>query len=255
MTADFEGKVVLVAGASGGVGRAAARKLADRGATLVLQYRSKIEPIQELVDEFGDHQVLAVQADVTDSASLENLVTTTVDQFGRLDCFLTTVGGSLHIQPYLDVPLDVLNETVAIELLGVMASARAVLPHLIAGGGGRIVFVGSDSGKVGSTGEAVSAACRGGVISFAKSLAREYARQQVLVNVVCPGPTDTLLWDQLVEHDEFGSKIGNAMIKAIPLRRVARPEEVAAAAVFLLSAEASFITGQAVSVSGGLTMS
>lgn len=116
-------------------------------------------------------------------------------------------------------------------------------------------IVGSDSGKVGTSGEAISAACRGRLISFAKSLAREFARHQVLVNVVCPGPTDTSLWEEPVDNDEFGGKLGNAMIRAIPLRRNARPEEVAAAAVFLLSDEASFITGQAVSVSGGLTMS
>ena len=131
---------------------------------------------------------------------------------------------------------------------------RAVLPELIRNGGGRIVIIGSDSGKVGTSGESVSAACRGGAIAFAKSIAREYARHNVLANVVCPGPTDTGLWDDLVKNDEFGGKIGNAMVRAIPLRRTARPQEVAAAAVFLVSDEASFITGQAISVSGGLTM-
>ncbi len=255
MSVDFEGKIVVVAGASGGVGRAAAHKLAQRGASLVLQYRTRLGPVQELCDEFGDSRTMAVQADVTEAASLDALVDAAVQRFGRIDGFLTTVGGSLHIQPFLDVPPEVRDRTVGIELLGVMASARALLPQLIANGGGHMVFVGLDSGKVGSSGEAVSAACRGGLISFAKSLAREYARNQVLVNVVCPGPTDTSLWDELVKHDEFGSKIGNAMLSAIPLRRIARPEEVASAAVFLLSEEASFITGQAVSVSGGLTMS
>ena len=101
----------------------------------------------------------------------------------------------------------------------------------------------------------MSAACRGGIIAFAKSIAREYARSNVLMNVVCPGPTETQLWDDLVTNDEFGKKIGSAMMRAIPLRRLGRPEEVAAAAVFLASKEASYITGQALSVSGGLTMS
>jgi len=255
MSEQFVGTVVLVGGASGGVGRAAAQKLAERGANLVLQYRTKPEPVQDLVEKFGSERVLAVQTDLTDPVATRELVNRAVSRFGKIDAFLNTIGGSLHMQPFLDVPADVADRTVAIELLSVIDSARAVLPHLIENGGGHVVFVGSDSGKVGTTGEAISAACRGGLISFAKSLAREYARHQILVNVVCPGPTDTSLWEELVDNDVVGSKLGNAMIRAIPLRRIAKPEEVAAAAVFLLSDEASFITGQAVSVSGGLTMS
>jgi 2-hydroxycyclohexanecarboxyl-CoA dehydrogenase len=255
MSEQFAGKVVLIGGASGGVGRAAARMLAERGARLVLQYRTKPEPVEDLADTFGPEHVLAVQADLTDPQATRAFVDAAVSRFGRFDGFLNTIGGSLHMQPFLDVPPDVAYGTIAVEFLSVIDSARAVLPHLVANGGGRIVFVGSDSGKVGTSGEAISAACRGGLISFAKSLAREFARHQVLVNVVCPGPTDTSLWEELVDNDEFGGKLGNAMIRAIPLRRIARPQEVAAAAVFLLSDEASFITGQAVSVSGGLTMS
>ena len=136
-----------------------------------------------------------------------------------------------------------------------MTNAWAVLAHVIAGEGGRIGLVESDPVKVGSTGDAVSAARSGGLISFAKSLAGEYARHGVSVNVVCPRQTDTSSWDDLVEHDGSTSKIGTAALRAIPLRGIGRPEEVAMAGVLLVWDESSFITGQAVSVSRGLTMS
>ncbi|GCE42152.1 2-hydroxycyclohexanecarboxyl-CoA dehydrogenase [Rhodococcus wratislaviensis] len=237
------------------MGHAAAKMLLDRGARVGLHYRSNAEPIKQLIAEYGQDRALPIQADLTDRAMLTSGVEQVVATYGQLDGCLNTVGTALRMKPFLDISDDVVDETIATELRGVITSAQAVLPHLIEAGGGHFVLVGSDSGKVGTSGEVISAACRGGIVSFAKSLAREYARQNVLVNVVCPGPTDTGLWEDLVENDEFGGKIGNAMIRAIPLRRIGKAEEVAAAAIFLLSGEASYITGQAISVSGGLTMS
>jgi NAD(P)-dependent dehydrogenase (short-subunit alcohol dehydrogenase family) len=225
MIGQFDGTTVLVLGASGGVGK------------------------------YGPGKAVAVQADLTEIESLQAGVDTVVSSFGQLDGCLDTVGTALRMKPFLDIPEHDIDSTIAVELRSVITVARATLPHLIASGRGRLVFVGSDSGKVGTSGEAISAACRGGIIALAKSLAREYARKNVLVNVICPGPTATGLWDDLVKNDEFGGKLGIAMVRAIPLRRIAAAEEVASAAVFLLSAEASFITGQAISVSGGLTMS
>jgi NAD(P)-dependent dehydrogenase (short-subunit alcohol dehydrogenase family) len=255
MTASFSGQVVLVGGASGGVGRAASTMLLDGGASVALHYRRNASEIQAMVDKYGTGRVLGIQADLCEPGAPAQVVATTLAKFGKIDAFLNTVGSALRMQPFLDIPEATVEETISIELRSVIAAAKAVLPALIANGGGRMVLVGSDSGKVGTSGEAISAACRGGVIALAKSLAREYARANVLVNVICPGPTDTSLWDDLVAKDEFGGKIGNAMIRAIPLRRIGKPEEVAAAAVFLVSEQASFITGQAISVSGGLTMS
>ena len=251
----FHDQVIFVGGASGGVGRAAAKMLLERGASVALHFRGNRDPVDALIERFGSDKAMAIQADLTDKPALIAAIAQVIERFGKLDGSLNTVGSALRMQPFLDIPEEQVDDTINIELRSVIALAQAVLPHLIANGGGRCVLVGSDSGKVGTSGEAVSAACRGGIIAFAKSLAREYARQNVLVNVVCPGPTETQLWEDLVENDEFGSKIGNAMIRAIPLRRIGKAEEVAAMAVFLLSPEGSYVTGQAISVSGGLTMS
>jgi 2-hydroxycyclohexanecarboxyl-CoA dehydrogenase len=255
MAQDFEERVVLVAGASGGVGRAAARMLLERGAKVALHYRSNAAPLTPMADQFGKDRVILVKGDLTQPEDVHRLVKSSAERFGKLDGFLNTVGTALRMHPFLDIPDATVELTIDVELRSIITSLRAVFPFLIANGGGHAVLIGSDSGKVGTSGEAISAACRGGIIALAKSLAREYARHKVLVNVVCPGPTDTSLWEDLVENDEFGKKIGSAMIRAIPLRRLGRPEEVAATAVFLLSKEASYITGQAISVSGGLTMS
>jgi NAD(P)-dependent dehydrogenase (short-subunit alcohol dehydrogenase family) len=253
--AQFDGTTVLVLGASGGVGRAAAEILLERGARVALHYRRNASPVERLVDKFGPDKALAVQADLTDGSAVRASVDAVVAAFGGLDGCLDTIGTALRMKPFLEIAEEDIDATIAVELRSIITVARATLPHLISSGKGRLVFIGSDSGKVGTTGEVISAACRGGIIAFAKSLAREYARQNVLVNVICPGPTDTGLWDDLVSKDEFGNKIGSAMIRAIPLRRIGTAEEVAVAAVFLLSPEASFVTGQAISVSGGLTMS
>jgi len=255
MAQDFEGRVVLVAGASGGVGQASSKMLLERGAKVALHYRSNAAALNLMADHFREDRVLLLKGDLTRPEDVHRLVRSAVERFGKLDGFLNTVGAALRMQPFLDVPDAIVDLTIDVELRSIIASLRTVLPYLIDNGGGNVVLVGSDSGKVGTTGEAISAACRGAIIALAKSLAREYARRKVLVNVVCPGPIDTPLWKNLVADDELGRKIGSAMIRAIPLRRLAQPEEVAAAAVFLLSKEASFITGQAISVSGGLTMS
>lgn len=254
MTGNYAQRVVLVAGASGGIGMEVSRLLLERGAKVALHYRTQPRGLTELAERFGAERVLLVRGDLTQRADVDAIVAQTVKHYGKLDAFLSTVGTALRIKPFLETADASVDMTIDIELRSVITSLRAVLPHLIDNGGGQIVLVGSDSGKVGTSGESVSAACRGGIIAFAKSIAREYARHKVLVNVVCPGPTETGLWDDLVRNDEFGGKIGNAMVKATALRRLARPEEVAATAVFLASSEASFITGQAVSVSGGLTM-
>ena len=254
MSGNYTGRVVLVAGASGGIGLEIAKLLLERGAKVGLHYRTSPRGLKDFADKFGPDRVLLVKGDLTKRADAESVVSQTVKQFGKLDAFLSTIGTALRIRPFLETDDETVEETINTELRTVIHGIRATLPQLISNGGGQIVLVGSDSGKVGTSGESVSAACRGGIIAFAKSIAREYARNKVLVNVVCPGPTETGLWDDLVRNDEFGGKIGNAMIKATALRRLARPEEVAATAVFLASTEASFITGLAVSVSGGLTM-
>lgn len=255
MSGNYTGRVALVAGASGGIGVQIAKLLLERGARVALHYRTAPRELQTLADQHGAERVLLVKGDLTQRDEAQRIAAETVAKFGKLDVFLSTVGTALRIKPFLDTDDATVEATIDIELRSTIHCVRAVLPPMIAAGGGQIVLVGSDSGKVGTSGESVSAACRGAIIAFAKSIAREYARKNVLANVVCPGPTETGLWDDLVRSDEFGGKIGSAMVRATALRRLGRPEEVAATAVFLASTEASFITGQAVSVSGGLTMS
>ena len=217
MSSEFEGRVVLLAGASGGIGVATARTLLQRGARVALHYRSRLETLGEIAAAHADRALL-VKADLTQPAQVEAMVRKTTERFGKLDVFVSTVGTALRIKPFLDTPQDAVDLTIDIELRSVISCTRAVLPVLIANGGGRIVLVGSDSGKVGTSGESVSAACRGAIIAFAKSISREYARKNVQMNVVCPGPTDTQLWEDLVTNDEFGGKIGTAMLRAsVPL--------------------------------------
>ena len=252
---ELDGRVIYLAGASGGVGLETAKMLLMRGANVLMHYRSNPDSLKELLSIYGPDRVRLTQGDLTVAVDVERMVRECEETFGKMDAFLSTVGTALRIQAFLNTPLEDIERTINVELRSVITCMRFVLPSLIRNGGGQVVFVGSDSGKVGTSGEAVSAACRGGLISFCKSIAREYARSNILVNVVCPGPTETSLWEDLVTNDEFGKKIGTAMVRAIPLRRLAKPVEVAAAAVFLVSPQASFITGQAISVSGGLTMS
>lgn len=178
-----------------------------------------------------------------------------LEHFGHIDVLVNTQGAIHQLALFHEEPLADMRRTVEIELMSVIHACRAVIPAMIKQRGGRIVTIGSDSGKVGSTAEAVSAACRGGVIALSKSLARELARHDITVNVVCPGPTETSLLDQMRNAPGLTGKLMDAMVRAIPMRRPGRPEEVADAAVFLASPQASYITGQALSVSGGLTMS
>lgn len=238
---DLTGRVAVVVGAGSGIGRATALALASRGATVAAA---------DLAPATGtDDRIRSYRVDVTEPETVNEFRQAVEDEFGIPDIVVNTAGWD-RIESFLDNDREFWEQIVNINFLGPVTVIRAFLDGMIQrGDGGRIVTVASDAGRVGSTGETVYAGAKGGVIAFTKSLAREMARHKILVNCVSPGPTDTPLFAAQPERMRL------ALERAIPLRRLARPEEVAAAIVFFASAEASFITGQVLSVSGGLTMS
>ncbi|MDP2728735.1 MAG: SDR family oxidoreductase, partial [Dehalococcoidia bacterium] len=158
------------------------------------------------------------------------------------------------LEPFIESKEETWDKVIALNLKAPIVCARAVLDHMIERRSGKIISISSDAGKVGSTGEAVYSGCKAGVIGFSKTLAREMARYSINVNCVCPGPTDTPLLRNLMGSDEKGAKILQAMTNAVPFRRLAKAEDIAKMVGFLASDDADYITGQAYSVSGGLTM-
>jgi 2-hydroxycyclohexanecarboxyl-CoA dehydrogenase len=239
-------KIAIVTGGGQGIGKAIAEKLAAEGATVVVTDLVAENAIQTADGLPG---AVAIGVDVTDRQGVQAMVDQVVQLFERIDVLVNNAGWD-KASPFIDSEPADWDRAIAVNLYGVLHTCKAVLPVMAAQGSGAVVNLGSDAGRVGSSGEAVYSAAKGGVIAFTKSLAREMARHQVRVNCVCPGPTDTALFASFA-----GPKLREALTKAIPFRRLGQPADVANVVAFLASDEASFVTGQTVSVSGGLTMS
>lgn len=239
----------IVTGAGSGIGRATAQRLAGDGWNVAVAdvNRAAADGTVELIGE----KAIAVEVDVSQNASILEMVNNVQQWLGAIDLLVNNAGWD-RIGTFMDSDEALWDKLLAINLKGPIACSHAVLPGMIERGSGRILFVASDAGRVGSSGEVVYSATKGGVIAFAKGLAREVARHGILVNCVAPGPTDTPFLK--VFADAGSERIIEAMAKATPLRRLAKPEEIAGAIAFLASADAGFITGQTLSVSGGLTM-
>jgi 2-hydroxycyclohexanecarboxyl-CoA dehydrogenase len=245
---EMQDRTVVVTGGASGIGRATALLLAREGARVFVGD----------VDEAGGRAVAAQAAgeglafeflplDLTKPATIGEFAAAVEAKAGRIDGLVNGAGWD-RIQPFLENPPEMWEQLLSINLLGPIRLTRAVLTPMVAERRGKVVNISSDAGRVGSTGETVYAAAKGGVIAFTKSLAREMARYQINVNCVCPGPTDTPLFQNQPE------RMREALTRAIPFRRIAQPEEIAEAAMFFLSRRSDYITGQVLSVSGGLTM-
>jgi 2-hydroxycyclohexanecarboxyl-CoA dehydrogenase len=239
------GELAVVTGAGSGIGRSIALGLAGSGARVIAADQDA-EAAGVVAGETGGITAEPVDIAVPDSvAELRGRVSA---DHGAPTVLVNAAGWD-ETAPFLETTREFAEKVVAINYLGPLRMCHEFLPGMVdAGRGGRVVSIASDAGRVGSSGESVYAGAKGGVIALSKSLAREMARHEITVNVVCPGPTDTPLFAGLPE------KLKAGLTKAIPFRRLAQPEEVAAAALFFASEAASFVTGQVLSVSGGLTM-
>jgi 2-hydroxycyclohexanecarboxyl-CoA dehydrogenase len=245
----LDNKIAIITGAGQGIGRGIAEKLAAEGATVVVTDVNEATA-KETADAIGNGAV-GIRADVTSRESVDAMVAQVHRQFGRIDVLVNNAGWD-KASPFVDSDPADWDRVIAINLYGVLHTSKAVLPIMAEQGRGSVVNLASDAGRVGSSGEAVYSAAKGGVIAFTKAIAREMARHQVNANAVCPGPTDTALFASMGGDNP---KLREALTKAIPFRRLAQPSDLANVVAFLASDEASYVTGQTVSVSGGLTMS
>lgn len=239
----YENKRAIVTGAASGIGAATTRLLAAEGA-VVAALDIDVDGVSAVAAEVGG---TAIEVDLSDVDSLPPLVDDLMDELQALDLLVNCAGWD-RAMPFTETDSAFWRKVIGINLMGPIGLTHAVLPHLQEGGA--IVNVSSDAGRVGSTGEVVYSGAKGGIIGFSKSLAREVAGRGIRVNVVAPGPTDTPF---LSGFDPTG-KLAEAMMRQTPLKKLATPEDVASAIAFLGSSDAGHITGQVLSVSGGLTM-
>lgn len=250
----FDGKVVVVTGAGGGIGGATARRFAAEGARVAVLDRDTAaadRTVAAIVAAGG--QALARRCDITVRAEVDAAVAATESGLGPIDVLVNNAGWDVFA-PFLKTQPEQWDKLIAINLTGPLHMHHAVLPGMVARRAGRIVNIASDAARVGSSGEAVYAACKGGLVAFSKTIAREHARHGITVNVVCPGPTDTALFADYKLGAGNPEKLEEAFRRSIPLGRIGQPEDLPGAILFFAGDEAGYVTGQVLSVSGGLTM-
>ena len=242
-------RVALVTGGAGGIGAAIVRALAADGHRVVVADldANRCRAVAEKVGGYG------VAMDVTRADSVSDALARATADLGPIDVCVSCAGWD-EFHPFLETDEAFAAKVIAINLHGAIRVTRAVLPAMTERGWGRIIGIASDAGRVGSSLEAVYSGAKGGLIAFTKTIAREFARNGVTANSVCPGPNDTPLLADIAEAAANGERVIDALTKAAPMRRLGTPKDVAPAVAFLASDGAAFITGQTVSVSGGLTM-
>ena len=248
------GRVALVTGGARGIGAAIARGLAQDGMSVVIADVLAKEggETAESINR-GGGTALAIELDVTDSASVDVGVALARERLGQIDVLVNNAGWD-HYKRFVDTDEAFWELILDVNFKGGLRLTRAILPEMIERRWGRVVNISSDAGRVGSSLESVYAGAKAAVIAFTKTVAREAARAGVTANVVCPGPTDTQLLREVAAGQPGGDIVLQKMAKSVPMKRIAQPEDVAAAVRFFASEGAGYITGQTLSVSGGLTM-
>jgi len=252
---DFQEKTIIITGGGGGIGSATARHIASRGG-LVAVFDRDLNAAEKTAStikaEGGTAQAFA--CDITVRNQVEQAVSDAEKAFGPISVLVNNAGWDIF-RPFLQTTPEEWEKLISINLVGALHMHHVVLPRMIARKYGRVVNIASDAARVGSTGEAVYAACKGALVSFSKTMAREHARDGITFNVVCPGPTDTNLFADYAKGAGNPEKLVEAFRRSIPLGRIGTPDDLPGAIAFFASDQAGYITGQVLSVSGGLTMS
>jgi 2-hydroxycyclohexanecarboxyl-CoA dehydrogenase len=245
-------KVAIVTGGGQGIGRGIALRLAEEGCKVAI-FDMNADAGAETKALAGDVPMITYKVDVTDYAGVKTAVEAVEADLGPIWALVNNAGWDLP-KNFLQTDKALWDKIIAINLYGPLNTHHVVAPLMVARGGGRIINIASDAARVGTSSEAVYSACKGGIISFTKSVARELARNNVLLNVVCPGPTNTPMMAGVLGEGEAAIKWKDAMVRGIPLRRMGEPEDYGGMVAFLASDDASFMTGQTISIAGGMNM-
>ena len=246
------GRVAFVTGAGRGIGRAIALRLAEHGDAVAIGDIREDDAAETatMISERGG-RATSVRLDVTDSASVTAAIEETLGLLGPVEVLVNNAGWD-EMHPFLETEEPFWDRVIEVNYKGCLRMTKAALPAMVERKWGRIVNISSDAGRVGSSFESVYSGAKGAIIAFTKTIAREHARHGVTANIVCPGPTDTAMLAEVAQDQ--GEKIIDAMKRAVPMKRLAMPEDIANAVAFFASDESGYVTGQTLSVSGGLTM-